>query len=289
MKKEFLGLVKRKQEVLSVCILWTMVVLAIGLMAGCGTEKAAENSSSQSTAKTIIVGTGNAYEPYCYLDADGNLVGYEYEVLKAVNELLPQYKFKYQIYDFSNVLLSLDAGKIDIGAHQYERNDERERKYLFGKESYTTYTTYITVSTANSSINSLDDLQGKRVMTSTGNNTSYLLEKYNASHADNPIILVYVDHSTDEEKSAGLKNGIWDATVMTKRDTAKLNRAFGNGQDILKQVGQPIATSQTYFVFSKKNTELQEAVDGAIKQLKESGRLAEISREVLGDDYTERE
>ena len=64
---------------------------------------------------------------------------------------------------------------------------------------------------------------------------------------------------------------------------------FGNGKDIVKQVGGPIATSRTYFVFRKDEPELQEAVDGALKQLKESGRLAEISREVLGDDYTERE
>lgn len=281
--------VKGGQRVLRILSVVTITVLSIGMLVGCGSQGDAGAKTGTTDAKTVIVGTGNGYEPYCYLDNDGNLAGYEYEVLKAVNELLPQYKFEYQTYDFANVLLSLDAGKIDIGAHQYEINEERQKKYLFGKESYTTYTTYITVAADNDTIHSLADLQGKKVMTSTGSNTTYLLEKYNAEHADHPIELVYVDHSTDEETVVGIKNHVWDATVMTKRDAAKRNRAFGNGTQVLKQVGDPIATSHTYWVYRKDNPELQEAVDGALKKLKESGKLAEISKKVLGDDYTESE
>jgi L-cystine transport system substrate-binding protein len=42
-------------------------------------------------------------------------------------------------------------------------------------------------------------------------------------------------------------------------------------------------------MFAKGNTELQQAVDGALKQLKESGKLAQISIAVIGGDYTESE
>ena len=250
---------------------------------------AGDGGSEETEAKTIIVGTGHAYEPYCYLDKDGNLTGYEYEVLKAVDELLPQYTFEYQTFDFPNVLMALESGKVDIGAHQYEVNEERQKKYLFGTESYTTYTTYLTVSTDNQDVHGLDDLQGKRVSVSTGSNSAYLLEKYNEQHADHPIELAYTKSLSDEETYKGLQSGAWVAVIKTKRDAGKLNKEFGNGKDIVKQVGEPLATSRTYFVFRKDEDELQAAVDGAIKQLKESGRLAEISRDVLGDDYTEKE
>jgi len=53
--------------------------------------------------------------------------------------------------------------------------------------------------------------------------------------------------------------------------------------------GEPVQSSSTYFVFAKDNTGLQEAVDGAVKQLKESGKLAQISKDVIGGDYTESE
>jgi L-cystine transport system substrate-binding protein len=76
-----------------------MSLASIILLTACGTNN--ETKTSDANVKTIIVGTGNHYEPYCYLEKDGNLSGYEYEVLKAVNELLPQYKFEFQTYDFA--------------------------------------------------------------------------------------------------------------------------------------------------------------------------------------------
>ena len=253
---------------------------------GCAQKNTVDGGSK---TEKIIVGTGNAYEPYCYLDENGDLAGYEYEVLQAVDELLPQYEFEYQTSDFANVLISLDAGKIDIAAHQYEWNEERDSKYLFGKEAYTTYVTYITVAGDKTDINSLDDLQGKKVKSSTGSNATYILEGYNKEHADNPILIDYIDNSTDEETVTGLLNGAWDATIATKRDVEKLNKNYGNGDVVLKAVGDPVQSSSTYFVFDKKNEELQKAVDGAVKELRENGKLAEISVDVIGGDYTESE
>ena len=156
------------------------------LLAGCGKD----NQSEEGVTK-ITVGTGNGYAPYCYLDENGNLAGYEYEVLKAVDELLPQYEFEYQTSDFTNVAISLDAGKIDIAAHQYEYNDERASKYLFGEEPYTTFVTYLVVPKENTSISSLDDLQGKTVFAGgKGSNTTSIIEKYNEEHKDNPVKIV---------------------------------------------------------------------------------------------------
>jgi L-cystine transport system substrate-binding protein len=206
-----------------------------------------------------------------------------------VDELLPDYEFEYQTSDFANVLISLDAGKIDLAAHQYEYNDERNEKYLFGKEAYTTYVTYITVPEDRSDITSLEDLAGLKAKSSTGSNATYILEQYNSEHEDSPIIIDYVDNGTDEETVTGLVNGVWDATISTKRDVEKLNKNYGDGSEVLKTVGDPVQSSSTYFIFDKENTKLQEAVDGALKTLKENGKLAEISIDIIGGDYTESE
>jgi L-cystine transport system substrate-binding protein len=263
------------------------IVLALGATSLIGCSK--KNVGANDGVTKVVVGTGNAYEPYCYLDEKGALAGYEYEVLKAVDDLLPEYEFEYQTSDFANVLISLDAGKIDLAAHQYEWNEERDEKYLFGKEAYTTYVTYITVASDRTDINSLKELQGLKVKSSTGSNATYILEQYNTEHKDNPIVIDYIDNGTDEETVTGLVNGVWDATIATKRDVEKLNKNYGDGSEVIKVVGEPIQSSSTYFIFDKKNTKLQEAVDGALKKLKESGKLAEISIDVIGGDYTESE
>lgn len=262
-----------------------LTILGGVTLAGCGKKEALAGGG----AEKVVVGTGNSYEPYCYLDDKGNLAGYEYEVLKAVDELLPQYEFEYKTSDFANVLISLDAGKIDIGAHQYEWNKERDEKYLFGKEPYTTYVTYLTVAGNRDDVKSLDDLKGKKVKSSSGSNSAYILENYNKDHKDNPIRVDYVNNSTDEETITGLLNGVWDATIMTARDVDKLNKSYEKGSPSIKVTGDPVQTSSTYFVFAKDNTKLQEAVDGALKQLKENGTLAKISVDVIGGDYTESE
>ena len=261
-----------------------LTALGAAVLSGCGKKVAADSGVTK-----VVVGTGNAYEPYCYLDEKGELAGYEYQVLKAVDELLPQYEFDYQTSDFANVLISLDAGKIDIAAHQYEWNEERDEKYLFGKEPYTTYVTYLAVANDRTDIQSLDDLKGRKVKSSTGSNSVYILENYNKDHEDNPIKIDYVNNSTDEETVTGLLNGVWDATILTKRDTEKLNKNYGDGKEVIKVTGEPIQSSSTYFIFAKDNTQLQEAVDEAVKQLNESGKLAQISKDVIGGDYTESE
>lgn len=246
-----------------------------------------ESAANNADATTIVVGTGNSYEPYCYLDENGNPAGYELEVLKAVDDLLPQYEFEYQTSQFSDVLVALDAGQIDIAAHQYEKNPEREKKYLFGTESYTTYVTYPVVLTDNDTIKSLDDLQGKTVFGgSASSNSTYMLTQYNNEHTDNPIIIKNIESPSKEEEASGLKNKVWDAAILTERDMDIYNREYGNGTDFLKLVDDPLQTSSTYWLYDKDNTQLQSDVDGALKELKESGKLSEISIEVLGGDYT---
>ena len=255
------------------------------LFAGCA-KKEAENDTEK--VRKVIVGTGNAYEPYCYLDENGNLAGYEYEVLKEVDALLPQYEFEYQTSDFTNVLISLDAGKIDIAAHQYEYNDERNEKYLFGKEPYTTYVTYLVVPSDNDSIQSLEDLAGKTIYTGgKGSNSTYIIESYNESNPDKKINIENAESATSEEFIQGLLSGKWDAAIATKRDVAKHNNAYGS--EAIKIVGTPIQSSSTNYLFKKGDTQLQEDIDGAIRELKANGKLAEISIAQIGGDYTESE
>ena len=260
-------------------------VLFAGLVLSGAYAKETKKSSALHQ-KTIIVGTGNAFKPYCYLDDNGNLTGYEKDVLDAVDALLPQYTFDYEQFAFKDILISLGAGKIDIGAHQFETNPDRRKNFLYSEETYTSFILYITVPESNTTIHEIDDLKGKTVLASIGSNESYVLEQYNKNHPDEKINLAYLASPPREQVVAGIKNGTWDAFVDIKRDVEIYNKEYKAG---FKTVGKPIATSFTYYIFAKGNTELQQAVDGALRQLKKSGRLSAISIRDLGADYTQGE
>lgn len=264
--------------------LLTAGLLSILVFSGCngaGGSTSAQGQANETEPRKIVIGTGNAFKPYCYLDDDGNLAGYELEVLKAIDKKLPQYEFSFETFEFKNVLLSLESKKIDIGAHQFENNPEREKKYLFGVEPYTTFILRITVGKDRNDIKSIEDLHGKKVRVSPGSNDAYVLEQYNKEH-DNAIELVYAS-DTGETIVQNIVNGSIDAFISVKRIVESYNEAYG---DKLKTVGDPIASSSTYYIYRKEDTQLKEDIDAALKELKESGELAKISIAVLGGDYT---
>ena len=249
---------------------------------------AAKKEKNSGKVKTVIVGTGKIFAPFCYLDENGKLAGYEKDVLDAVDELLPQYKFKYETFDFANILIALQAKKVDIGAHQYGKTPQREETYLFGNQPYRAAANKIVVLKERNDISKLEDLQGKTVNTNTGNLVTEFLERYNKTLPESQKIKLIVTPSTVpvEEKISKIKNGTYDAVFThNPADIEKWNKEYGN---LLKEAGDlsKETTVYTYHVFRKGDVELRDAVDNALKKLLEDGTLSKISLKALGYDST---
>ena len=61
-----------------------------------------------------------------------------------------------------------------------------------------------------------------------------------------------------------------------------LNKNYG---DKLKAAdGDPLLVTDSIFYLKKGDTELKEAIDGAIKTLKENGTLTKLSNDIIGYD-----
>ena len=260
-------------------------------LAGCqkkNTETTKQDTNEKVTK--VVIGSGINYNPYCYLDENGEAVGYEYDVLKEIDKLLPQYEFEYQSMAFDQLVLSLEAGKIDVAAHQYEYTPEREEKYLFSGESYTSYITYLAV-LKDSKVQSLEDLAGQKIRTGGATSaTTQILTKWNEEHPEKKVVLVNTESSSDEEGAAALKSGAAAATVLKKSDVTKLNKNFSDdGKDWLKSVGEPINNSKTYYLYRKDEQKIRDDIDGALKKLKKDGTLSKLAIKWVGYDVTEEE
>ncbi|EOT45810.1 MULTISPECIES: transporter substrate-binding domain-containing protein [Enterococcus] len=259
--------------------IWILFFLGVCL-AGCSAQ--ATETDTKKTGETIVVGTGNAYPPFVYLDEKNEVTGYDIAVLKEIDKRLPDYQFQYESMDFKTILTALSSNHVQLAAHQYAENEERKAKYLYAHTGYTDFTMYITQNkTTQVPITSLQDLAGKKVFASSGSNAAYLLETFNQTHAT-PIQIVYNDGS-NEVIVKGLQNKTADAALMTKFDIAKLNKQF---QANLVATGEPVKKAKTYFLFQKKNTTLQKAVDRALETMIEDGTLSKLSIQYLGEDFT---
>ena len=95
----------------------------------CSATLSACSSSTASSSKSeevIQVATGQSMAPFCYLDAYGNLVGYDIDVLHSIDEYLDEYTFNISAMDFSTCVVSIDSGAADIVSHQLVKSEERK-------------------------------------------------------------------------------------------------------------------------------------------------------------------
>jgi L-cystine transport system substrate-binding protein len=253
---------------LIICILTACLLSSV--LAACG-------AGGEPGVTTIIVGTSNDYPPYCYLDANGDLVGFEKDVLDAVDAKLPQYKFKYEIFDFKSLLTALEAGRCDIAAHQFGRSAEREAKFLFGDVGYFTASDYIVTAPGHTDIHTLDDLAGKKVSAPPASNWAILLEDYNKTHAQNPILIDYFE-ATPQILEKNLTSGVVDATILTDADVKILNTFMGTN---FVTVGDPLSTSEVQHVFRKDEAEFVEAFNAVMEELKAEGIFEKLKQQSI--------
>jgi L-cystine transport system substrate-binding protein len=229
----------------------------------------------------LIIGAGSAMNPYWYLDSNNQLTGFEKALLDEIDSRLPQYTFKYQIYDFPNILLSLESGKIDVAVHQYEYNIERDQKYLYGKEGYTTFPLYLAVREDDDSISSFEDLRGKTlVSTTTTGNDYYVTNKWNQEHGN---IFTIIFEATAALALEDIAAGRADAMVTMIRYVDVYRDEY---QAKIKAVGEAVSNSNAYYIFHKQNgVEIQKAFDEQLRALKTDGTLVRLSQEWLGGDF----
>jgi L-cystine transport system substrate-binding protein len=132
-------------------------------------------------------------------------------------------------------------------------------------------------------IKSLEDFAGKRIGSSVGSNYTNILEKYTAEHG-NPFEITYYDGNYSFVLQ-DLVAGRLDATFNSPFATADIAKTLGI-TDKIKAAGVVGDADPIHLLFRKDGAELAAAMDGALKQLVESGKLAELSVQWFGEDYS---
>ncbi|WP_407428438.1 hypothetical protein [Treponema sp.] len=113
--------------------------------------------------------------------------------------------------------------------------------------------------------------------------TGAILQHWNEDHPNEQINAVLTSALTNEQVVAAMKNGTYDAFFTNIPSFNQIQKEYG---EIFRLVEEPISTSPAYFIFNLDNPELKKDVDGALKQLIDSGELAKLAVKDLGSDTT---
>lgn len=255
------------------------------------TKKSDSTADTTSTeAKTVSVAVVNGSKPLSFQDENGELTGYEVEVIKALDDVVPEYNFAIESVEEEATQVGLDAGKYAfIGGGTY-KTPEREEKYLIPDEINGVSLVYIYVREDDNSIQSLDDLVGKKVVPSSPNGGMYnLLTSYNNEHPDAQIKIETADGVALADRFKSVDSGEYDSVVLPN------NLGFNEIKEQLglkvKAVETPVAINPTYFLLGKDQTDLKEKIDAGLKLLREDDTLSKLSVKWYGEDtikyYTE--
>lgn len=272
----------------------TLTAVTASLLSGCATQngsaatdttqadatESATESATDTTSKdpalpdSIVIGCMPDWAPFDYVDADGNITGFDVAVtLEACRRLGIEGKF--EAYEWAALLPALESGRVQMVAAQIYRSDEREEKFYFSNAPYYKNDNYMVVR-ADEPAESVQDVidEGLTFTCEAG-------ELYEQFLIDNNIKFVYFEgnpQTSIENVLAGHSDGflaVWDTVDNILKETGK--------EGSLKHIGEPLASDYVYSVF-RKNDEgeaLAKAFSEVYLEMEADGTLTKLSEEYL--------
>ena len=253
-------------------------LVTAGVLAACSGGAKKEEAASK---KEIIVATNASPKPFNY-EENGELTGYEIELVRAIFKDSEKYDVKFEKTEWSGVFAGLDADRYQMAVNNISYTKERAEKYLYAAPTAKNPNVLV-VKKDDSSIKSLDDIGGKSTEVVQGTTSAKQLEDYNKQHSDNPTVLNYT--RADFQQIMGrLSDGQFDYKIFDKIGVETVIK--NQGLDNLKVIELP-SDQQPYVypLLAKGQDELKTFVDKRIKELYKDGTLEKLSKQFFGDTY----
>ena len=287
-----------KKKLVSMILTAAMLTGTFAL-AGCGSDAQNANTSSANadTAESadatetadagddqlaqikekgeIVVAMEGTWSPWTYHDENGELVGYDVEVAKAIADKLGV-KAAFVEGEWDGLFAGMDAGRYDIVVNGVDITEERAQKYDF-TEPYAYNRTAIIVTKDNDEIQSFEDLDGKNTANTISSTYAELAEQYGAK-------VTGVDDLNQTFEL--LLSGRIDATLnaeLTYYDYLKAhpdaNVKIAALTDNASEVAIPLRKGAA-------SDNLRAAINQALDELRADGTLSELSVKYFGSDVS---
>ncbi len=147
---------KNEKKIFSIVLVLAMVIGAVAL-SGC----------TQETENKIIVGTSADFPPFEYKDTNGNIIGFDIDLIKKV--LTDQgYTVEVQDIGFDSLIPALQTGKIDVIAAAMTIDDERKQQVDFSIPYYDSNQTVLVKVGADVNITTIEDMKNYTIGAQTG-------------------------------------------------------------------------------------------------------------------------
>ena len=239
------------------------LVMLVGLVACTGSE-----------TPDYVIATDKGFSPFEFQDADGNIVGIDMDILAAVAED-QGFTYELQYIGWDAAIAACQAGQADGMIAGASITEERKDNGWTFSDGYYDATQGMAVA-KDSTITGFQDMAGKKVAVKNGTMSNQYAESIKDQYG-----FEVVTFSTSPDMYQAVTGGQVDACLG---DTPILKYNIKIGELDMKFVeGTENEPAQYGFaIFDTNKQELVDKFNAGLKNIKESGKYAEIIAKYLG-------
>ena len=213
--------------------------------------------------RMVAIGTNAEYAPFEYLDSNGNLTGFDIELMNAIAKEAG-FEVKWVDLPFDSLLGSIEAGDIEAIAASIAPTEERAKSVDFSDVYYSGSQSL--VYRTDEKYTDFSDIKGRTIAVLEGSQSDMIASGENTDYG------VVEDATVKRFKNASsaimeLKNKGADAVII---DTI-IAEIFCKQTDGIEAVPVKGTEEDTVFCIEKGNTEITELINDGLAKVKENG------------------
>lgn len=262
--------------------------LSISMLAGCGSSsnESTTSESKEDTSLTDVQAAGHFtlgldadFAPMGFTDDNGEIVGFDIDLAKAVGEKMGV-DVEVKPIDWDSKDMELSSGKIDVIWNGFSITDERRQEVLFSNPYLSTKQSIIVKK--GSDITKKADLADKKIALQDGSTSEDALKADTATYEsvgddnisrfkENSQVLMEVDSGRAD---AAVIDEVFVRYYLQKENLLDKYTVLEEGFD-----------EEDYGVGGRKGDyALMEAINKALDECKADGTTSEISQKWFGED-----
>lgn len=253
------------------------VMLGLGLllatgMVGCSNGKDDQKAADTGNKKEVVIGLDNTFVPMGFLNDKNELEGFDVDL---ANEAFKRagYTVKFQNIDWSMKEQSLNNGNVDCLWNGYSITEERKAKVAFSKPYFDNK--QIAVTMAKESPTKLGDLKDQIVGTQAASSALEAIEankEFIGMIKDKkPVTYDTYDKALRDLEIGRIKAVVGDEVLLKYYISQR-------GADKYKVLEGDLGSEEYGVGFRKKDTDLRDALDKALDDMKADGTFDQIKK-----------
>jgi polar amino acid transport system substrate-binding protein len=254
-------------------VVFISLLVALSLiLTGCGGVKAANHLEAVKQAGVIKVGTSADYPPFESVDASGNKVGFDIELMAEIAKRLGV-DVEWVDMPFDSLIAAVQEGKIDASISAFNYTEERDQTIDFSDAYYTSEDAFTVADGFTGKIVNPEDVGAYKVGVQTGTTQDGWLTDVLVADGALPEENLFRYDRVDQAM-LDLKNGRIEVMMSDYVPAQALVKQLGGLEIVYHGI---LSSGPVNIVIPNEDVELQQAINEVIKQLQDEGFIDELA------------